>query len=332
LGRPPHLLAPGPAAAACDPLDDDDFQLALYCCYELHYRGLPGAPEGWEWEPSLLRWRGVLERRFEDRLLAEVPLPGVVAGDVVPALWVLAGDASGWAANAGGGTAGAPVPSGPSLSGWVLANGELHHARELAVHRSAYQLKEADPHTWAIPRLDGRAKAAMVAIQADEYGNGTAARMHSSLFAKTMEALGLDSRYGAYLDYLPAATLATINLISLLGLHRRLRGALVGHLALFEMTSVVPMGRYDAWLGRLGVAEEGRAFYAVHVAADAVHRHVAADELVAGLLESDPELGAQVLWGAQVLSAVEARFSARLLGAWEAGRPLLLPGARAVAA
>ena len=27
--------------------------------------------------------------------------------------------------------------------------------REIAVHRSGYQLKEADPHTWAIPRLNG---------------------------------------------------------------------------------------------------------------------------------------------------------------------------------
>ena len=315
-----------------DPLDDDDFQLALYCCYELHYRGLPGVPEGWEWEPSLLRWRGALERRLEDRLLVEVPLREVAAGDVVPALWALAGDASGWAGSAADGAATVLAPSGPSLSGWLLANGEVHHARELAVHRSAYQLKEADPHSWAIPRLEGRAKAAMVAIQTDEYGNGAATRMHSSLFAETMEALGLDCRYGAYLDYLPAATLATTNLISLLGLHRRLRGGLVGHLALFEMTSVVPMGRYDAWLERLGVAAEGRAFYAVHVAADANHRHVAADELVGGLLESEPALGAQVVWGAQVLAAVEKRFSARLLRAWETGCSSLLPGYGAVAA
>ena len=48
--------------------------------------------------------------------------------------------------------------------------------------------------------------------------------MHSSLFRQTMEALGLDGRYGAYLDS-PGPTLATVNLMSLFGLHRRWRGA-----------------------------------------------------------------------------------------------------------
>ena len=116
--------------------------------------------------------------------------------------------------------------------------------RERAKHRSAYQLKEADPHTWAIPRISGQAKATMVEIQVDEYGNGNGSRMHSALFAETMTALGLDPRPNRYLNELPGFTLATVNLISFLALHRRLRGALVGHLALFEMTSVGPMGRY----------------------------------------------------------------------------------------
>ena len=67
------------------------------------------------------------------------------------------------------------------------------------MHRSAYQLKEADPHSWALPRLTGAPKAAMVEIQADEYGGGDVERMHSALFAKTMDRLGLDATYGAYL-------------------------------------------------------------------------------------------------------------------------------------
>ncbi len=45
-------VRPLPAAPA--PSDDEDLQLALYLCYELHYRGLPGVDERWEWEPSLL--------------------------------------------------------------------------------------------------------------------------------------------------------------------------------------------------------------------------------------------------------------------------------------
>jgi hypothetical protein len=196
--------------------------------------------------------------------------------------------------------------------------------REMAIHRSAYQLKEADPHTWGIPRLAGRSKAAMVAIQADEYGNGDASRMHASLFADTMTALDLDPTYGAYLDRLPGSTLATTNLISLFGLRRRWRGALVGHLAVFEMTSVVPMGRYSQGLARLGIGPRGRLFYDVHVEADAVHEVIAGDEMVDGLLADEPDLADDVRFGAGAVMAVEDRFARSLLSAWADGRSSLL--------
>jgi hypothetical protein len=222
--------------------------------------------------------------------------------------------------------------AGPSLSGWLARHGTLRHAREFAIHRSAYQLKEADPHTWGIPRLSGQAKAAMVAIQTDEYGGGVATRMHASLFARTLEALGLDSSYGRYLDHLPGTTLATTNLISLFGLHRRLRGALVGHLALFEMTSVGPMGRYADWLEGLGVSPGGREFYDVHVQADVIHQHVAADDLVGGLLLAEPDLSSSILFGARALGVIEGRFSAGLLDAWQRGRCSLLAGDAVAAA
>ena len=59
-------------------------------------------------------------------------------------------------------------------------------ARELLnVLRSIYTLREADPHSWAIPRLTGRAKTALVEIQNDEYGNGDGSQMHAELFRRT---------------------------------------------------------------------------------------------------------------------------------------------------
>lgn len=297
-----------PRVVSHDPLHDDDLQLALYCCYELHYRGLPGVDDSWEWEPALIAFCGSLEAAFEEQLRNAISPPPVSPATAGEALWSLtrAGD-------------------GPSLSQWLRQHGTIEHARELAIHRSGYQLKEADPHSWAIPRLSGRAKAALISIQADEYGNGREAGMHATLFADTMEALGLDSHYGHYLDRLPAQTLATTNLITLLGLHRRLRGALIGHLALFEMTSVGPMGRYAGWLESLGVPAEGRAFYDVHVEADVLHQQIAVDDLVGGLLQDEPELASDVLFGAQALTLVEAEFTGYVLSKWTGGRTSLLP-------
>jgi hypothetical protein len=307
LTQPVHELTAWPDPVD-DPLDGEDSALALYLCYELHYRGLPGVDAAWEWEPTLLRERRRLEVRVEQALLERVgPVPvGLSPAQVRAELLALAapGDA-------------------PSLSALVEAEATLAQVRELAVHRSAYQLKEADPHTWAIPRISGRAKAAMVAIQSDEYGDGVAADVHATLFADTMRALDLDDRYGALLDQIPGVTLTTSNLISLFGLHRRWRGALVGHLALFEMCSVGPMGRYAAALRRLGRGVEATRFYDEHVVADEEHQHIALDDMVVPLVEDEPSLGGEVVFGARALGAVEGRFAAHVTGAWRAGRSSL---------
>jgi hypothetical protein len=309
LRRDPHDVGTPPAAWTADDVLDDDGQLALYCCYELHYRGFAGVDDGWEWEPSLLAARSVLERRFLDELAP--PDRHRRATDAVAELRALIADAE-----------------GPSLSSHMVARGTMEQLREFQVHRSAYQLKEADPHTWALPRLGGRPKAAMVEIQSDEYGGGDLAAMHATLFADTMAALGLDTRYGAYLDLIPGLTLATCNVATLFGLHRRWRGALVGHLALFEMTSVVPMGRYAETCDRLGLPEAARRFYDVHVAADAHHEVVAVQDMVGGLLDDEQDLAADVVFGARSLMALERRLTGHLLESWAVGgtslrRPLV---------
>ena len=314
LSGPPAPLPPLRVLAVADPLADEDLHLALYLCYELHYRGVPGADEAWEWEPSLLALRRRLERQFEDALCAAVPpLPAEVAPEEIDL--ALRGIAE--------------ADEGRSLSRHVEREATLEQVREFVVHRSAYQLKEADPHSWALPRLDGGPKAALVEIQADEYGGGRADRIHAELFAVAMEALGLDRRYGAYVENVPGVTLATVNLMSLFGLHRRHRGAIVGHLALFEMTSSVPNARYAAGLRRLGLGERATAFFDEHVEADAVHENVAAVDLAGGLARDEPALAGDVLWGARCLAALDRRWVDHVLDAWEAGVTSLHVGLRA---
>ena len=130
--------------------------------------------------------------------------------------------------------------------------------------------------------------------------------MHSELFAATMRELGLDDAYGAYLDRVPATTLATNVTASFFGLHRRWRGAAAGHLAALEMTSSVPMRRYAAGLRRLGFGPAATAFYDEHVEADAVHEQIAAHDLCGGLVATEPELAGEVLFGAACCLALDA--------------------------
>jgi hypothetical protein len=307
LQQPPHDVGPLPPFAD-DPLYGDDGALALYCLYELHYRGFADVDDRWEWDPTLLAARAGLEAAVERRLHEEIgPLP--VATDVVGALHGLLAR-----------------PGGPSLSTYLAETGTRAQLLEYAIHRSAYQLKEADPHTWALPRLAGAPKAAMVEIQADEYGEGVERDMHQTLFGLTLSELGLSPAYNSYLDRLPGCTLATTNVVSYFGLHRRHRGALIGHLAVFEMTSVEPMGRYSAALRRHGFGSAAQHFYDVHVTADAHHEQVAATALAGGLAEQEPRLTADILFGAHALTTVERTFSRHLLDAWAAGRSSLRCG------
>jgi hypothetical protein len=307
LALPPHPL-PAIEVPTGDPLDDEDLQLALYLCYELHYRGVPGVSDRWEWEPSLLALAAVLEELFERAVRRAAgpvgPAPGPNETD--RALREVAA-----------------LDDGPSLSTYLARRGTLEHVLEFVVHRSAYQLKEADPHSWAIPRLHGPPKAALIEVQADEYGGGRAERVHAQLFAEAMDELGLDCAYGAYLDHIPAVTLATVNLMSLFGLHRRHRGAIAGHLALFEMTSSVPNRRYADALRRLGFGGRATDFFDEHVEADAVHENIAAVDLAGGLIRQEPELAPEIIFGARALAALDARWGAHLLESWEAGESSL---------
>jgi hypothetical protein len=308
LPHPVHAIAGLPLPAAPDPLAGDDLHLALYLCYELHYRGLPGVAPDWEWEPSLLAWRRELEACFVAGLHASVPRP---APPQSPEEMDLALRAI------------ADADDGPSLSRFLERDATLEHVLEFVVHRSAYQLKEADPHSWALPRLSGGPKAAMVQIQADEYGGGRADRIHAQLFADAMDELGLDARYGAYVDLLPGVTLATVNLMSLFGLHRSRVGSIVGHLAVFEMTSSLPNARYARGLRRLGCGDRATDFFDEHVEADAIHENVAAVDLAGGLARDQPALTGDILWGAATLIELDIRFAKHLLAAWDAGESSL---------
>ncbi|MFE1249253.1 iron-containing redox enzyme family protein [Streptomyces sp. NPDC058735] len=281
----------------------EDLQLALYLCYELHYRGFAGVPPEHEWDPDLLRVRAAMEHRFLSALRTDAPVHDSV-DEALAALLV------------------EPV-EGTGVSHFLRDEGELWHLREYAAQRSLYHLKEADPHAWVLPRLWGRAKAGMAAVEFDEWGGGRADRVHARLFAGLMTDLGLDTAYGRYLDAACAEALVTVNLMSLFGLHRALRGALVGHFATVEITSSPGSRRLAEAMRRTGAGTAAEHFYDEHVEADAVHEQVVRHDVIGGLLEQEPHLASDVAFGIDATEFVEERFGARLLADWRASRSSL---------
>jgi hypothetical protein len=296
--------------------EDEDFQLALWCCYELHYRGFEDVDADWEWHPAVLAFRGPLERRWLAALRGLAgDLPTVPAATVPAALRELAG-----------------AGEGPDLAGYLARTATRDQFAEFLGHRSVYQLKEADPHSFGIPRLDGPAKAALVEIQADEYGGGRAGRMHAELFRTAMRWLGLDDGYGGYVPAAPAVTLAVSNLMSFFALHRRWTGALLGHLAALEMTSTGPNRLYSAGARRLGASAGERRYFDEHVEADAVHEQLAAHDLCGRYAADHPGAAQDVLFGAACCLALDDVVAGYLLSRWHAGYSSLLPAAERSAA
>ncbi|HEV7851049.1 MAG TPA: iron-containing redox enzyme family protein [Mycobacterium sp.] len=283
-----------------------DLHLALYVCYELHYRGFAGVDPRWEWNPVLLALRGQLEEVFLEAVRRDV---GDIADDdtaaaEMDALCVEPADGT-----------------GPSY--YLRDEGTWEQMQEYFVHRSLYHLKEGDPHAWVIPRLTGQAKASFVAIEFDEYGGGHGDRIHQQLFADLMEAAGLDSSYLGYFDAVPAESLAAVNLMSMFGLHRELRGAAIGHFACTEITSPPGSRRLVDALQRLGAPAPCVRFYAEHVEADAVHEQVVRVDVVGELVAAEPHLDRDVVFGIRAMDLVEGRLAAHMTDCWASGRSSL---------
>jgi len=294
-----------------DTVLDDDLQLALWVLYELHYRGFDGVDDAREWDPDLLRLRAALESRFEldlrTRTRADVVAASDAAAEVFEQVEALV-----------------ERIDGPSLARFVQRAATHEQFLELMMARSLYHLKESDPTSFTLPRVDGPAKVALAELQYDEYGGGRPDRLHAGLFAEALRGCGLDASYGAYLDLTPAHTLAVNNAMSMFGLHRRLRGASLGHLGAFEMTSSLPCRRYAQGIRRLGLPEVVAEYYDEHVEADAVHEQVALRDICGRLVADEPALHEDVLFGAATCLRLEEVSATETLGHWRAGRSALV--------
>ncbi|MBZ5735273.1 iron-containing redox enzyme family protein [Nocardioides sp. TRM66260-LWL] len=345
--RPPRLPSPrGPLGeAVVTALDADpeglsgspealgratreDRLLTLWTLQELHRGGFAGVEDDAEDAPGVVALRRRLEQELEARLRgrwlsraeptesAQSAQSAQSAEPLGPAGPPPGAEPGTWAAEAIDGLVAAD--DGPSLARFVQRRATRAQALELLRLRSLYHLQESDPVAWLVPRLPVVAKAALVELQYDEYGAGDPARLHHHLFARGLEACGVDAAYAAHVDEAPVEILEQVTTVTMLGARRRLRGAALGHLAAFEATSCVPSRRMAQGLRRLGLPEEIGDYYREHVLADAVHEQLASRVICGALLEAEPQLADDVLFGAWTCLDLEARFAGRLLDRWAA--------------
>ncbi|MFF0545946.1 iron-containing redox enzyme family protein [Nocardia thailandica] len=300
LRRPPGSPLPAvPPGRDCD----EDLLLALHTCYELHYHGFADVDEAWEWDPGLLAWRAALEAVLLDDLRGNVAGGTDVHGELDRLL-------------------SAPRDQ-PDIAGFLGEEGTPDQLREYFVHRSIYHHIEADPYAWVIPRLRGEAKAALVAVEYDEFGAGRGERVHARLYADLLTGAGLDPGYLRYLDAVGAPMLALVDMMSLFGLHRARRAATVGHFASVEISSSPASRRLVEVIRELLPHPDCVRFYTEHVEADAVHEQVMRHGVLDSLLAEDPAHAEGIVFGIQATDLLESRFTDHVLHAWRHGRSSL---------
>ncbi|KRB77925.1 hypothetical protein ASE01_07025 [Nocardioides sp. Root190] len=310
----PHAVSETRAMGdVSDPLTDRDLQLALWTLYELHYRGFDGVPPEAEWDPLLIVSRAALERTFEHavrQLVADSP-PADELGHL--------GDRPSDRVTAA--LTRMTVGSGPSeVAKFLHRRATREEFCGYLGQRAVHHLRESDPYSFVLPRIGDAAKVALAELQYDEYGGGRPDRLHQELFARALRSLDMSTDLTSYVDEAEGATLASVNLLSLFALNRRLRGAAMGHLAAFEATSSLPCERILRGAQRLELPPEVGDYYEEHVVADAVHEQLAIRSICGALVDAEPDLADDVLFGATACLAVDGLAGEVLLDGWRSRR------------
>lgn len=290
----------GAPVVSADPFDRD-MQLAWFMLNEASFAGWHGIDEAAEWHPHVVELRqhfengfvALVKQRFND-----IRDPLLVVDQILNAV------------------------DGPSMSLYLADHGTPDQVAESLMLRYPYQYKEADPHTLAIPRLDGAEKRALIEIQTGEYGVGHRST-HAELFRAAAEAIGVDGDYTGIIDQLPGVAFATSNLVAMGGLNRALRGVVVGQLALFEMDSVKPNGTMVRACDRLQLPDATRRFFDVHVMADAEHEVIARQAFLEAYPRSEPAQTDNLLFGIKAQHAIDLALADQAIAAWSGGESAL---------
>ena len=290
------LLAGTPAtmSPAADPFDRDT-QLAWFMLNETSFGGWRDVDDDAEWDPAVVG----LRRQFENWFVDTVGVDRDVVDPVGLVRDILAAD------------------DGVSMSRYLSEFGTSDQVMESLQLRHPYQSKEADPHTFAIPRLSGTVKRALCEIQSGEYGVGHRST-HAELFCDALAALD-DLGDCGLVERLPGVAFATSNLVTMGGLNRARRGIAVGQLALFEMDSVKPNGTMVEVCDRLQLPAATRRFFDVHVMADAEHEVIAQQAFLIDYPIREPEQLCNVLFGIRAQHVIDVALAHHALRAWTNG-------------
>ncbi len=129
----------------------------------------------------------------------------------------------------------------------------------------------------------------------DEMGNGNYSEVHSSLFQKTLNYLNVDSNY-VRTNLFPES-IASGNMSSCLAIYRRHSLRALGY---FGTAEYIGPRRFKSLLTAWERNELDPAFseyHRLHISIDAIHGNAWLNNVIAPLIDRDPDLGEQIAQG-----------------------------------
>ena len=188
-----------------------------------------------------------------------------------------------------------------------------HHYRNFLLQSSADLLAEASASALGVIGEFGPPQSALFRILIDEFGYGAHGHKHAVLYRATMRSFDLDDAYNGYSRLFDSNTLMLHNAIHCLFQNPRNVFRQVGFL-LFAETAYQRSTLFNArYLGRFHPKADAR-YFAEHAHIDLHHTKMVVDEVVTPFLERfGPEIGREIIAGAELTRAVFARNGAGLL-------------------
>ncbi|MEY2471032.1 MAG: hypothetical protein QOK28_361 [Actinomycetota bacterium] len=152
--------------------------------------------------------------------------------------------------------------------------------------------------------IRGGAKVVLGENYWDEMGRGDAARVHTTLHDKLVDAIGMPTLSR---PELPLSALFRSALSGLLATNHWLQPEMLGALGVIEQSAGPRCRRVVRAMERLGAPEDAMAFYREHATTDPRHGKEWLDRVIGPLVAEHPEWGERIVRGALWRRDVDCR-------------------------
>lgn len=206
------------------------------------------------------------------------------------------------------------VKSDPFLDALETNAHREDHYRNFLLQSSADLLAEASASALGVIGEFGAPQSALFRILIDEFGYGVHERKHSVLYRATLRSFGLDDEYNSYSRLFDTNTLLLHNAIHFLFQNPRNFFQQIGFLLFAETAYQRSTLFHTRHLGRFHPQADAR-YFAEHAHIDLHHTRMVVDEVIIPLIDRfGPEIGGEIIAGAELTRAVFARSGVGLTG------------------